>query len=82
MPKLHGHELYRAVRETESRVPFVFASGYSPAELRSRAALGEDVKHLPKPVTLETLAKAIREALNPTGLRPPDEPLQGFAQDP
>ena len=46
------------------------------------SALGEDVKHLPKPVTLETLAKAIREALNPTGRRPPDEPLQGFAQDP
>jgi CheY-like chemotaxis protein len=82
MPKLHGHELYRAVRDTESRVPFVFASGYSPAELRSRAALGEDVKHLPKPVTLETLAKAIREALHPTSRRPPDELHRGFAQDP
>jgi PAS domain S-box-containing protein len=82
MPKLHGHELYRAVRDAESRVPFVFASGYSPAELRSRAALGEDVKHLPKPVTLETLAKAIREALSLTGRRPPDESLPGFVQDP
>jgi signal transduction histidine kinase/CheY-like chemotaxis protein len=82
MPKLHGHELYRAVRDTESRVPFVFASGYSPAELRSRAALGEDVKHLPKPVTLETLARAIREALHPTSRRRPDEFLRGFAPDP
>ena len=82
MPKLHGHELYRAVRDTESRVPFVFASGYSPAELRSRAALGEDVKHLPKPVTLETLARAIREALHPMNRRPPDGSLRGFAQDP
>jgi two-component system, cell cycle sensor histidine kinase and response regulator CckA len=82
MPKLHGHELYRAVRNTESTVPFVFASGYSPAELRSRAALGEDVKHLPKPVTLETLAKAIREALNPLRRRRPDESLQESRQDP
>jgi PAS domain S-box-containing protein len=82
MPKMHGHELYRAVRDTESRVPFLFASGYSPAELRSRAALGEDVKHLPKPVTLETLAQAIREALNPLGRRPPDESLQESARDP
>ncbi len=82
MPKMHGHELYRAVRDTESVVPFLFASGYSPAELRSRAALGEDVKHLPKPVTLETLAKAIREALNPLGRRPPGESLQGSARDP
>ena len=82
MPKLHGHELYRAVRDLQSDVPFVFASGYSPAELRSRAALGEDVKHLPKPVTLETLAKAIREALNPSNRRRRDESLQESSQDP
>jgi CheY-like chemotaxis protein len=81
MPKMHGHELYRAVRDTKSTVPFLFASGYSPAELRSRAALGEDVKHLPKPVTLETLAHAIREALSPTRRRPPDESLRGSVQD-
>lgn len=82
MPKLHGHELYRAVRDTGSSVPFVFSSGYSPVELRSRAALGEDVKHLPKPVTLESLAKAIREALIRMNHRPPDESLQGSAPDP
>ncbi len=81
MPKMHGHELYRAVRDTESTVPFLFASGYSPAELRSRAALGEDVKHLPKPVSLETLAKAIREALNPIPRRQPDESLRESAPD-
>jgi PAS domain S-box-containing protein len=82
MPKMHGHELYRAVRDTESTVPFLFASGYSPAELRSRAALGETVTHLPKPVTLETLAKAIREALNPVGRRPPGESPRESALDP
>ncbi|MFI5309584.1 MAG: PAS domain S-box protein, partial [Gemmatimonadales bacterium] len=71
MPRMQGHELYRAVRDGGSKVPFVFTSGYSPAELRSRAALGEDVMHLSKPLSLEQLAKAVRLALerHPTGGR-------------
>jgi len=60
MPGMSGLELGRLIREHHPETPVVLASGYSD---RSASALSENFPLLQKPYTLETMRKALQQAL-------------------
>ncbi len=66
MPRLSGDELFARVRELGSEVPFVFMTGYTSEETRSRIGRADAVI-LEKPWTMEEVARRIREVLDADG---------------
>ncbi|MGP9812091.1 ATP-binding protein [Rhodopseudomonas sp. NSM] len=60
MPGMSGLELGRLIREHHPETPVVLASGYSD---RSASALNDGFPLLQKPYTLDTLRKALSQAL-------------------
>ena len=68
MPKMGGRELYAAIRREDTRVPFLFTSGYQPDDVRERASLNEHTVVLQKPWKLDDLAAAVRHALDAVAL--------------
>ena len=61
MPRLSGQDTFRQLRETSSKVPVLFCSGYSADQL---ADVGEHVNFLCKPYRPGELLEAVRQALN------------------
>ena len=59
MPKMRGVDLIKQIRETHSDVRALLMTGYSPG---MHMELDEPVIH--KPFDVDTLAKAVKKALN------------------
>jgi len=69
MPKLNGPALFRAVREADPRMRFLFTSGYSENDIAMRSLLDPGVPFVAKPWTIADLARQVRRALD-TPVRP------------
>jgi CheY-like chemotaxis protein len=66
MPKMGGRELASELRRTMPQLKVIFLSGYAGhAVSASDLELG-DARFLPKPLSLEVLAKTVREVLDAT----------------
>jgi two-component system, cell cycle sensor histidine kinase and response regulator CckA len=63
MPGMTGPEVYHAIREENSAIPFVLASGYDDREVRS-IHVPEPLTLFRKPWTIEELDAKVREALD------------------
>ncbi len=63
MPRLHGPELWRRLRELGISVPVLFMSGYRSDAVLSSDELG-DVALLEKPFTASALLRRVREVLD------------------
>jgi two-component system cell cycle sensor histidine kinase/response regulator CckA len=63
MPKLNGPALYRAMRETEPGMKFLFTSGYSESDIAMRSLLDPGVLFVAKPWAISDLARQVRRAL-------------------
>jgi CheY-like chemotaxis protein len=64
MPKLNGPALFRAVREVDPGMRFLFTSGYSENDIAMRSLLGPGVRFVAKPWTIADLARQVRTALD------------------
>jgi len=64
MPKLNGPELYRAAREIDPRMRFLFTSGYSEGDIAMRSLLEPGVPFVAKPWSIADLARQVRKALD------------------
>ena len=64
MPKLNGPALFRAVREIDPKMRFLFTSGYSENDIAMRSLLGPGVPFVAKPWAIADLARQVRKALN------------------
>lgn len=69
MPEMGGKELVRAVREVKDGIPAVLMSGNA---IEERVAKELDIRFLPKPWTLEDLARAVREAIDGAAGKKPE----------
>jgi signal transduction histidine kinase/ActR/RegA family two-component response regulator len=63
MPKLNGLGLFRAVREMDPGVRFLFTSGYSERDIALRSLLDPGVPFVAKPWAIADLARQVRRAL-------------------
>ncbi|RMH15167.1 MAG: response regulator, partial [Gemmatimonadetes bacterium] len=63
MPRATGVDLGRGIRETGSRVPLIFMSGYGHDRAPQLRGLGGFVEILTKPASLETLRDALERAM-------------------
>jgi len=64
MPTFNGMSLYNKIQETNPDLPLVFMTGY-PLDAETRSQLEEQsVTLLQKPLTLETIARTLRKALD------------------
>ena len=62
MPGLTGAQVYEAVRQVSPDVPFLLSSGYQERPDRT-VEVPTGVRVVPKPWTIEELARTVREAL-------------------
>lgn len=64
MPTFNGMSLYKKIQQTNPNLPLVFMTGY-PLDAETRSQLEErSVTLLQKPLTLETIARTLRKALD------------------
>jgi two-component system cell cycle sensor histidine kinase/response regulator CckA len=64
MPKLNGPELFRAAREIDPGLRFLFTSGYSEGDIAMRSLLGPGVPFVAKPWAIADLGRQVRKALD------------------
>ena len=64
MPKLNGPALYRAVREIDPGMRFLFTSGYHENDIAIRSLLNSGVLFVAKPWAIADLARQVRAALD------------------
>jgi signal transduction histidine kinase/FixJ family two-component response regulator len=64
MPGMGGAEVAERFRATHPRARVLFMSGYTERSVRSQRALPEGAPVLEKPVTPDSLARAVRSALD------------------
>ncbi|HVO34711.1 MAG TPA: PAS domain S-box protein [Gemmatimonadales bacterium] len=71
MPQMGGPALFRALRDREILVPFLFVSGYAPADEEGYQAVAAEAPMLQKPWTPDDLLRAIGAILRRgTGVLP------------
>ncbi|MFT3868070.1 MAG: ABC transporter substrate binding protein [Nibricoccus sp.] len=63
MPGMNGRELEAQVLKKHSHIKSLFISGYTPEVIMHEGILNKGVNFLPKPFTVEDIARAIREVL-------------------
>jgi two-component system cell cycle sensor histidine kinase/response regulator CckA len=63
MPGLTGAQVYEAIRRQDATLPFLLSSGYQE-RLDRTLAVPAGVRVVPKPWTIEELARTVREALD------------------
>jgi two-component system, cell cycle sensor histidine kinase and response regulator CckA len=68
MPEISGSALVERLREIRADFAILFMSGYSEEQTIRYGALQEEIMILPKPFTKESLAHAVRQALDSGGL--------------
>jgi two-component system, cell cycle sensor histidine kinase and response regulator CckA len=64
MPKLGGRELAGALKKTAPGIKVIFLSGYAGHAVTAKDLDLPDARFLPKPLSLELLAKTVREVLD------------------
>jgi signal transduction histidine kinase/ActR/RegA family two-component response regulator len=64
MPKLSGPALFRAIRERDPGMKFLFTSGYSQNDIAMRSRLDPVVLFVTKPWKIADLARQVRKALD------------------
>jgi DNA-binding NtrC family response regulator len=64
MPKLGGRELAGELRKMDPRMKVIFLSGYAGHAVSANDLDLPDARFLPKPISMEVLAKTIREVLD------------------
>jgi signal transduction histidine kinase len=65
MPRMHGHDLARRVKERRPDVRVLYMSGYTQDAIAQRGEIEEDALLISKPFTQEALTQKLREALGP-----------------
>lgn len=70
MPIGAGFAMAYRLRETNSRIPFIFVTGSKDARLRDKAASFDPVDFLEKPYDPEHLLRTVRRALQPEPREP------------
>jgi PAS domain S-box-containing protein len=63
MPGMSGRELAQVLAETRPEMPVLFVSGYTEEIVSEHGRLDSDCELLPKPYTVETLGRRIRDVL-------------------
>ncbi len=64
MPKMNGQEAYEAISKIQPGVKAIFMSGYAPDMIREKAALGDAVPLLAKPLSPTELLQKVRAILD------------------
>ncbi len=64
MPRMGGHEAYKLLRSSGSRVPMIFMTGYSAEMLQSKFIENTWMPLLQKPYSVEVLGRKVREVLD------------------
>ena len=64
LPGMNGRELATAMRKAKPRVAVLFTSGYTANVMPRDTRLDRDGAFLPKPYTLDQLARRLRDALD------------------
>ncbi|MBM4331867.1 MAG: response regulator [Deltaproteobacteria bacterium] len=64
MPKMSGKELANRLRSLRPKVKILFMSGYTDNVIVPHGILDEGVNYIPKPFTMERLARRVREVLD------------------
>ncbi len=64
MPKLNGPALFRAIRENDPGMRFLFTSGYSETDIAIRSLIDPGVHFVAKPWAIADLARQVRSALD------------------
>jgi len=70
MPKLNGPALFRAVREIDPAMRFLFTSGFSENDIAMRSLLDPGVPFVAKPWAIADLARQVRAALDAPSVAP------------
>ena len=65
MPQMNGRELARRVKEGRPDMPVLYMSGYTEDAIANRGVLEPGVSLISKPFTQESLARKLRELLDP-----------------
>ncbi len=63
MPKLGGEDLYKILSRKETKLPFIFISGYPPTDIHFGIYRKEGIAYLPKPFSLDDLFSRITGVL-------------------
>jgi CheY-like chemotaxis protein len=63
MSGMNGRQVMEHLREKKKHLPVIFVSGYTGDAILRHGVMEEDVNFLPKPFTVETLARKIQEVL-------------------
>jgi len=66
MPKKNGKEVYDEIRAMDSRVRFLFTSGYNDEVIHTKGILLEEIEFIEKPVNRQALLAKLREMLDVT----------------
>ena len=64
MPHMSGAELYQSLRSTGHDIDFVFMSGYTARDVKSRATLAPDMPLVRKPYSVPDLLRTVRSVLD------------------
>ena len=64
MPKMNGQEAFAAINKIQPGIKTIFMSGYAPDTIREKAALGDTVPLLAKPLSPTELLQKVRETLD------------------
>ena len=63
MPHMDGYQTLSAIRRIDSKVPVLFASGYTEYDVTARVAGKGLSAFVQKPFSLDDLAKSLRQAI-------------------
>jgi signal transduction histidine kinase/ActR/RegA family two-component response regulator len=64
MPTMGGRDVMQYIRDTGSKVPIIFASGYSDDGIHTKFILDEGLDLLSKPYSRESLLRRLRDRLD------------------
>jgi DNA-binding NtrC family response regulator len=64
MPKLGGRELANELKKMTPQMKVIFLSGYAGHAVSAKDLDLPDARFLPKPLSLEVLAKTVRDVLD------------------
>lgn len=70
MPGMNGKELFNRISDRHPEIKVLYMSGYTNDVIACRGVLNEDECFIPKPFSLEGIARKIREALEIHGPGP------------
>ena len=70
MPEMNGRQLAERIAADAPDMRVLFRSGYSEDELLARDVIDERLRFLPKPFSVEQLAREVRQTLDAANQAP------------